>query len=170
MIQKSIFILMLTIFSFALMPQSAQAGPILSQELLIDDPDGPVSIGFLSIDIDHIIDGEVMQWQTFNLFGIDIVNSFGFFADYNEFDLNTGFTFLNFDVSDFSNSIAFQGFWDLDLGLGFLDVFTADADFLFADSFFLGPVTAASPVSEPATAFLFLIAAGGLLMRRRFNS
>lgn len=168
MIKKLFFILILTIFSFTLVPQSAQAGPIISQELLMDDPAGPISIGFLSIDIDHIIAGEVMEWQIFNLFGFDIGTSFVFFADYDEFDFNVGFTFLNFDVSDLLGIFAFQGLWDLDLGLGFIDAFSVDGDFLFAESFYLGPVTAVSPVSEPATAFLFLIAAG-LLMRRRFN-
>lgn len=111
-----------------------------------------------------------MEWQIFNLFGFDIGTSFVFFAGYDEFDLNAGFIFLNFDVSDLSDIFAFQGLWDLDLGLGFIDVFTTSGDILFADSFYLGPVMGVSPVSEPATAFLFVIAVGGLLMRRRFNA
>ncbi|CAM3657712.1 PEP-CTERM sorting domain-containing protein [Rheinheimera salexigens] len=165
MIKKSIFILMLALFSFSLMPQSAQAGPILTQELLIEDPTGPIPIGWLSIDLDDIVAGEVMQWNTFTLFGFDIGTSFGFFADYDPSNLAAGFTFLSFDVNDVTDTFAFQGFWDIDFAPGFIDVFTADdGDLLISESLVLGP---ASLVSEPATAFLFLMAAGGLLLRRR---
>lgn len=164
MIKNVIFILSLALVSFAIMPQNAQAGAILSQEFLIDDPSGPISIGSVSIDLDDIVAGEVLEWQEFNLFGFDMGTSFGVFADYDPFDLGAGFSFFSFDVNDVSDTYAFNGFWDINLAPGFLDVFTTSGDFILAEALLLGQV---SLVSEPATAWLFLLALGAVLVRRR---
>jgi hypothetical protein len=164
MLKNVFFILMLALVSFAIMPQSAQAGPILSQEFLIDDPSGPIFIGSISIDLDDIVAGEVLEWQVFNLFGFDMGTSFGVFADYDPFNLGAGFSFLNFDVNDMSDTFAFNGFWDINFAPGFLDIFTTAGDFILAESLIMGQV---SLVSEPATGLLFLLAAAGFLVRRR---
>ena len=102
--------------------------------------------------------------EAFELFGFTIGESFLFLAEYDPFNLAAGFSFLNFDVNDISNSFAFQGFWDGAFGEGFMDIFSTDGEFLDAGTFSLSNATL---VSEPATVFLMLGAIGGLLLRRR---
>jgi len=159
MLKKIMLVLAVMLAGVFAAPQSANAAPILTQEFLFEDGS---SFGLISIDLDDIVAGEVLNWDTFVLFGFDIGESFGFFADYDPANLAAGFSFLYFDVNDISGSIAFQGIFDT--GLGFMDIFEVGGDLLDSGNFTL---SRARLVSEPATLFLMLGAAGGLLLRRR---
>lgn len=162
MLKSILFALSALVLSSLALPQTVQAAPIMTQEFLFEDG---TSFGVLSVDLDNIDEfGNVLQWEAFELFGFTIGESFLFLAEYNPLNLAAGFTFLNFDVNDISNSFAFQGFWDSAFGEGFMDIFSTDGQFIDAGSFYLSNVTL---VSEPATLFLMLGAVGGLLLRRR---
>lgn len=150
--------------SIALSSQ-AFAGPILTQHFLIDNGGTLDSIGYLSVDLDNVdADGFVSEWAAFDLFGIDMTVSYAFTALLDPANWYAGFTFLNFDVSDIGEILAFQGFWDADFSLGFLDVFTTTGDYVL-DVFFV--LSDATVVSEPATALLMLTMLAGLVWRRR---
>jgi hypothetical protein len=158
---KSIFFtLALLVASAIVIPQTAQAGLIITQQFQLEDG---TSFGMLSIDIDDINEfGFVSNWHLFELFGITITESNLFFAQYNPLDLLAGLQFLSFDVSDINNLFAYQGL--LESGLGFFDIFSTiggePVDFF---EFRMGAVS----VSEPASWLLFLTAGFGLLLRRR---
>lgn len=146
---------------------TAFAGPILTQQFLTDDGAGNLtSFGTLSIDLDTIGEwGEVTEWEMFTLFGFEMGENFGFTALYDETNLAAGFTFLQFDVSDIDATFAFQGFWEMGFGEGFLDVFTVQGDFVTSGSFVMGNTQL---VSAPGTLFLmFGAGAAALVLRRR---
>lgn len=162
MLKSILFALSALVLSSLALPQTAQAAPIMTQEFLFEDG---TSFGVLSVDLDDIDEfGNVLEWEAFELFGFTIGESSLFLAEYDPLNLAAGFSFLNFDVSDISNSFAFQGFWDVAFGEGFMDIFSTDGQFIDAGPFYLSNATL---VSEPATVFLMLGAIGGLLLRRR---
>ncbi|KKO49620.1 hypothetical protein VT06_05325 [Arsukibacterium sp. MJ3] len=160
---KSVFFTLALLVSSALvLPQTAQAGLIITQQFQLED--GTI-FGRLSIDIDDIDEfGFVENWQLFELFGTTMTENYLFSAQYNPLNLLAGLEFLSFDVSGIDNIFAYQGFWDKALNLGFFDIFSPrggdPVDFF---NIRLGAVS----VSEPASWLLFLTAGFGLLLRRR---
>ena len=159
---KSMFLaIALTALSAFTLPQTAQAAPILSQQLL--DLDGNI-LGEISIDLDTVdAFGEVTEWFSFELFGFSPLENLFFIASFDPADLTAGLTFFSFDVSDVDFLYAFQGFFDS--GFGFVDVFDVAAGQPVDFTEFT--LSNARLVSAPATLFLMLAAAGGLLLRRR---
>lgn len=166
MFKSVFFTLALLIASAVVMPQTAQAGLIITQHFQFEDG---TDFGVISIDIDQIDEfGNVLDWQLFELFGFTIGESFLFVADFDPLDLAAGFSFLSFDVNDISGSFAFDGFWESAFGEGFMSIFATAGDFIDAGIFVMGPATISSvAVAEPAAWLLMLSAGFGLLIRRR---
>lgn len=165
---KSVFLtLALLVAGAVAMPQSAQAGLIITQQFELEDG---TNIGVLSIDLDDIDEfGFASDWHLFELFGLSMGESFLFEALYDPTDLLAGLNFLSFDVNDIAGSFALDGFFDINFGEGFFSVFSTEGEFIDAGIFVLGPARITN-VPEPASCLLFLTAATGLLLRRRQRS
>ena len=161
MLKSILFAVATVVLSSFALPQTAQATPIITQDFLFED--GSL-LGTLSVDINNIDEeGNVLEWEVFQLFGVDIAFAALFVAEFDPSDLFAGFSFLSFDVSDVGNILAFQGFWDTDFG--YMDIFTTDGEFVGDTNFVLS--AASVNVPEPGTMFLLLARVGGLLLRRR---
>lgn len=160
MLKSILFAIAITALSAFTPLQTVQAGPILTQELL--DLDGN-SFGMITVDLANVDEfGDVTDWVELELFGYSPLVSVLFIAGFDPDDIYAGLNFMSFDVSDIDFTFAFQGYFED--GFGFLDVFTPDGQFVTAGEFTLSN---ARLVSAPATLFLMLAAAGGLLLRRR---
>ena len=161
MLKSILFAAATVVLSTFALPQTAQATPIITQDFLFEDGS---SFGSLSIDINDIDEfGNVLEWESFELFGYTITENFLFVVDFDAADLFAGFNFLSFDVTDSSGFFAFQGFFDTDFG--YMDIFTTEGDFVVDTNFVMS--AASVNVPEPGTMFLLLASVGGLLLRRR---
>ena len=174
MLKSFVIALSALMLSVVCAPQSAIAGPILTQEFVAEDSAGNVfTVGSISFDVTKLDEfvpgtGDLLEWQSFTLFGMEIDPSFFYVSlIFNPDDIFAGLEFFSFDVNDVSLSYAFQGFYDLfDQGLSPLLAVTdlASGDYVEFTGFMPG---AASVVSAPASAWLFVIALAGLVLRRR---
>ncbi|NRQ43309.1 PEP-CTERM sorting domain-containing protein [Rheinheimera sp. YQF-2] len=172
---KSILIaLSLMFLSVVTLSQPVQAGPILTQEFFAEDAGGDIiSIGAISFDTDNVDEwfpgtGDLLAWESFTLFGLEIDTSFFFVSvGFNPEDLYAGLEYLSFDVTDVGMTMAFQGFFDLNnqsLPPQFTMFDFASGELTVSDVFSPGQ---ASVVSAPATLWLLFASAGGLLLRQR---
>ena len=174
MLKSFVLALSALVLSVVCAPQSAIAGPILTQEFVAEDNAGNVfTVGSISFDVSKLDEffpgnGELLEWQSFTLFGLEVDPSFFYVSlAFNPNDIFAGLEFFSFDVSDVSLSYAFQGFYDLfDQGLSPLLAVTdfATGDYIEFSGFMPGRT---SVVSAPASAGLFVMALAGLLFRRR---
>lgn len=174
MLKSFVIALSALMLSVVCAPQSAIAGPILTQEFVAEDSAGNVfTVGSISFDIAKLDEfvpgtGDLLEWQSFTLFGMEMDPSFFYVSlVFNPDDIFAGLEFFSFDVNDVSLSYAFQGFYDLlDQGLSPLlavsDLTTGD--YIEFTGFMPGK---ASVVSAPASAWLFVMALAGLFLRRR---
>lgn len=174
MLKSFVIALSALMLSVVCAPQSAIAGPILTQEFVAEDSAGNVfTVGSISFDVTKLDEfvpgtGDLLEWQSFTLFGMEMDPSFFYVSlVFNPDDIFAGLEFFSFDVNDVSLSYAFQGFYDLlDQGLSPLlavsDLTTGD--YIEFTGFMPG---ATSVVSAPATAWLFVMALAGLFLRRR---
>jgi hypothetical protein len=176
MLKKIFLTVSVLLLSTVCLSEKAQAGPILTQDFQITDTNGDiVNIGSISFDTDNLDEffpgtGDLLQWETFSLFGFDIDNS-SFFVNvgFDPSNIFAGLEYILFDVTDIDMTIAFAGFFDLldPLAPPFISVFNLTTGELNEfDNFTPG---AASVVSAPATFWLMFAAAGAVLMRRRTN-
>lgn len=171
---KNVIKMMLGLALFAAAVPAA-AGPLLTQEFWAkDSANNDVKFGSLTVDADDaVLDGGVYVvnvWKSFTLFGVEMVKPpFLFYSVINKNNLFDGFDVLSFDVSDSNNIVAFWGFFDKQLGVGFSELFFLNANGGF-DGYVFDPdsiSTRFSVVSAPATAVLMLLALAGLQLRRR---
>ena len=162
MLKSFVIALSALVLSAVALPQSAIAGPILTQEFVTQDSAGNMFVvGSISFDITKLYEfapgtGDLLEWQSFTLFGLEM--------DPTSFYVSLAFSF---DVNDVSFSYAFQGFYDL-FDQNFSPLFAVtglgNGDYLEFTGFMPG---AASVVPAPASGWLFVIALAGLLLRRR---
>lgn len=174
MLKSFVIALSALVFSAVCIPQSAIAGPILTQEFIAEDSAGNLfTVGSISFDVANLNEfapgtGELLEWQSFTLFGLEMDPSFFYVSlSFNPDDIFSGLEFFSFDVTDVSLSYAIQGFYDLfDQNFSpLLDVTDlASGDYFEFSGFAPG---AASVVSAPASVWLFGIALAGLFLRRR---
>ena len=174
MLKSFVIALSALMLSVVCVPQSAIAGPILTQEFVAEDGAGNVfTVGSISFDVAQLDEfspgmGELLEWQSFMLFGMEIDPSFFYVSlAFNPDDIFAGLEFFSFDVSDVSLSYAIQGFYDLfDQNVSsLLDVTDlTSGDYFEFNGFAPG---ATSVVSAPASAWLFTLALAGLFVRRR---
>lgn len=174
MLKSILLALSILLISAGVLPQAALAGPILTQELLVEDPFGDIiSIGALSFDTDDLNEefpgsGELLAWESFTLFGNEIdTNFFSVAVGFDPDNIFAGLEFINFLVSNIDMTILYIGFFDLkDPGLPpeytVLDLIT-DEDTVYSN-FAPGQ---ASVVPAPATLWLLFGALGALVLRRR---
>lgn len=161
MLKSMFFAIAIMACSALTLPQTVQATPILTQELL--DLNGN-SLGMLSVDLGTIDDdGFIFEWLEFELFGFSELVSERFIASVDPENLAAGLNFFFFDVSDIDFTLALQG--NFEFGAGTLEMRNfPEGTIISVDDIVLGN---ARLVSAPATLFLMLAAAGGLLLRRR---
>lgn len=174
MLKSFVIALSALVLSAVALPQSAIAGPILTQEFVTQDSAGNMFVvGSISFDITKLYEfapgtGDLLEWQSFTLFGLEMdPTSFYVSLAFNPDDIFAGLEFFSFDVNDVSFSYAFQGFYDL-FDQNFSPLFAVtglgNGDYLEFTGFMPG---AASVVPAPASGWLFVIALAGLLLRRR---
>jgi len=174
MLKSVFFAISALIMSAVCVPQSAIAGPILTQEFLAEDVNGDVfTVGLIRFDTAQLEEffpgtGELLQWESFTLFGLEMDASVFFVSlGFNPADIFAGLEFISFDVNDISQTFAFNGYFDLfDQGSAPLltVVNQTTGDFFEFTAFAPGNV---SVVPAPASAMLMFIGLAGLLMRRR---
>ncbi|GAB2931274.1 PEP-CTERM sorting domain-containing protein [Rheinheimera gaetbuli] len=153
---------------------SFAANAALIKQDIIGDIYG--NIGYIEIAIDDsllntgsLLDsayGEITL-VSFRLFGLDVFDIFGFSAVVDSDNIFAGIEFFEFDGDDVgfgADTLRYYLIVEALLGFGTLEVTDINGDFVGFDTLSFGT---AQVVSAPSTIALFVLAMGGLLMRRR---
>lgn len=157
----------------------AQAGVITQEFWGLDANNQNVKFGTLLIEEDSLVldAGNYVAnvWKSFTLFGVELVpptapGGVGLFqAIFDKNNLQAGFDFLTFDLSDPAALFVFNGFFDRALGVSGYDLFAIDANGDF-DGFLIDSssiTTQYSFVNAPATAGLLVLGLFAMHLRRR---
>lgn len=140
------------------------SGILGSIEIRIDD-------SLLNTGVLDTAFGDVIALVNINLSGIypwaDVFDIFFFEVAINSDNIFAGIEFFEFDGDDVgfgADTWNYQMFFESAFNFGFLDVYDMNGNVVGGQAFTLGT---AQVVSAPSTIALFVLAMGGLLMRRR---